>query len=192
QRAALRSGGSLSTRADAALTLGQCAVVSEGRSAETAVNALGSLADEFASLDAERSLELGAELVTVANSVLRLRGSLPARLRRFRVQARGHPQFESVARILEAQQRLFSGDPTTGVIAEVHAALAAGLPPGAGTNAAFLALLTLRWAEDYDLAAHALDAARERARRDGHAARQGMIHGQRAALALARGALHDA
>ena len=37
-----------------------------------------------------------------------------------------------------------------------------------------------------------LDAGLELARRDGHAARQSIIHGQRAAIALARGALDDA
>jgi DNA-binding CsgD family transcriptional regulator len=188
----LRSGGSLSTRADAALTLGRCAAVSEGRSAKTAAAALRSLAEELAPIDAERSLVLGSALLTIANAVLPLRSELSAHLRRFREQARGHPEFESVARIHAAQQQLFSGASTATVIAEIHAALAAGLPPGADSNPALLALITLRWAEDYDLPARALDVALEQARREGHAARQGVIHGQRAALALARGDLHDA
>ena len=37
-----------------------------------------------------------------------------------------------------------------------------------------------------------LDAALERARREGHATRQGIIHAMRAASALAQGSLHDA
>lgn len=37
-----------------------------------------------------------------------------------------------------------------------------------------------------------LEVALERARREGHATRQGIIHGQRAAIALAQGSLHDA
>ena len=37
-----------------------------------------------------------------------------------------------------------------------------------------------------------LELALDGARREGHAARQGLIHGQRAAIPLARGSLHDA
>ena len=68
----------------------------------------------------------------------------------------------------------------------------AGLPRSAETTAVFLALLTLRLAERYELPARLLDVALERARREGHATRQGLIHGQRAAIALAQGSLHDA
>jgi tetratricopeptide (TPR) repeat protein len=188
----LRSAGGLETRADAALTLGRCAIVSGGHFAEAAADALASLAEELRPLKPERSLELGAELLMVPTAVLRLRGGLATYRRRFREQARGHPTFESVARIHAAQEQLFQGGPAAAVAEEVRAALAAGLPRGAETNAAFLAMLLLRWAEDYDLPSRALDAALERARREGHSTRQGLIHGQRAAIALAQGSLHDA
>ncbi len=97
-----------------------------------------------------------------------------------------------MARIHGAQEQLFKGTPAAAAVEEVQAALAAGLPPGAETNAAFLALLTLRLGEQYGLALRLLEVALERARREGHATRQGIIHGQRAAIALAQGSLHDA
>ena len=75
---------------------------------------------------------------------------------------------------------------------EVEAALAVGLPPAAATNATFLALLTLELGERYDLALRLLGVALEGARREGHATRQGLIHGRRAAIALAQGSLPDA
>ena len=80
-RACLTSGADLPTRADAASTLARCAIVSGGRSAEAAVDALASLADELRPLDAERSLELGSELLILATGVPRLRGLLAAQLR---------------------------------------------------------------------------------------------------------------
>ena len=46
--------------------------------------------------------------------------------------------------------------------------------------------------EHYDAALRLLDFASERARREGHAARQGIIHGQRALIELDRGSLRDA
>ena len=190
--ACLSSGGELTTRADAASTLGRCAIVSGGHSAETAVDALASLAAEIRPLDRERSLALGSELLMVATAVLRLRGRVAEQLQQFREQASGHPGFEAIARILGAGERLVQGGSAAVAVEEVPAALAAGLPPGAQTNAAFLALLLLTWGEQYDVAVRALDAALERARREGNATRQGVIHGQRAAIALAQGSLHDA
>ncbi len=71
-------------------------------------------------------------------------------------------------------------------------ALATGLPRSAQSNAALLALLTLRLGERYELADRLLDVALERAHREGHATRQGILHAQRAAIALAQGSLHDA
>jgi DNA-binding CsgD family transcriptional regulator len=47
-------------------------------------------------------------------------------------------------------------------------------------------------AERHELALRLLDLGLEMARRLGHTARQGLIHGHRAAIALARGSLHDA
>ena len=191
-QSALTSGAEPTIRADAASTLGRCAIVSGGRSAEAAVDALASLADQLRPLDPERSLELGSELLMVATAVPRLRAGLAAQLERFREQAAGHPGFEAVARIHTAQEQLLRGDSAAAAVEEVQAALAAGLPPAAATNATFLALLMLELGEQYDLALRLLDVALEGARREGHATRQGLIHGQRAAIALAQGSLHDA
>jgi DNA-binding CsgD family transcriptional regulator len=190
--ASLTSGARLTTRADAASTLARCAVVSGGRSAAAAVDALASLARELAPLDPERSLELSSDLLMVAAVVPQLRPGFAAHLRRFRDQARGHPGFEAVARIYAAQEQLFQGGSATAVADEVQAALAIGLPPVAVSSAGLLAVYTLRLAERYDVALRLLDIALEGARREGHAARQGLIHGQRAAIALAQGSLHDA
>ena len=76
--------------------------------------------------------------------------------------------------------------------AAVQAALIAGLPTSAPGNAGFLAIHTLRLAEHYDVPLRLLDRILEGARREGHAARQGLIHGQRAWIALAQGSLLDA
>ncbi len=191
-RACLATGAELTTRADAASTLGRCAIVSGGRSAEAAVDALASLADEFRPLDPERSLELGSELLMITTAVPQLRPRLAAHLQRFRDDAEGHPGFEAVASIHGAQERLLRGAPAAAAVEDVQAALMAGLPPGAETNAGLLALLTLRRGERFDVAVRLLDIALERARREGHATRLGIIHQQRAAIALAQGSLPDA
>ncbi len=191
-RACLTSGGELTTRADAATALARCAVVSGGRSAEVAVDALMSLARELSSRDPERSLELGSYLLTVATAVPRVRPGLAGHLQRFRDQARGHPGFEAVAKIHAAHEQLYQEGSAEAAADEVQAALAAGLPPAAATNAGFLAVTALRLAERYDVALQLLDVAQDGARREGHAAREGLIHGQRAAIALAQGSLRDA
>src|SRR5215472_15336170 len=87
-RAALASGATLATRADAASWLGRCAIVSGGRSARATADALSSLAGELWPADPERSLELGSELLIVAGAVPELRPGLAARLRGFRDLAR--------------------------------------------------------------------------------------------------------
>ena len=189
---AATSGAEPTIRADAASTLGRCAIVSGGRSAEAAVDVLASLADQLRPLDLERSLELSSELLMVALTVPRLRAGLAAHLERFREQAAGHPGFEAVARIHMAQERILQGDSAAAAVEEVQAALAAGLPAAAATNARFLAMLILELGERYDQALQLLDIALEGARREGHATRQGIIHGHRAAIALAQGSLQDA
>jgi DNA-binding CsgD family transcriptional regulator len=189
---ALSSGAEPMLRADAASMLGRCAIASGGRSAEATVDALASLSDQLRQLDPERSLELGAELLMVATAVPRLRSGLAAHLERFREQAAGHPGFEAVARIHAAQEQLVQGGSAASAVEEAQAALAAGLPAGAATNATFLALWTLELAERYDQALRLFDVALEGARREGHATRQGLIHGRRAAIALAQGSLQDA
>jgi DNA-binding CsgD family transcriptional regulator len=191
-QSALTSGGEPMTRADAASTLGRCAIASGGRSAEAAVDALASLANQLRPLDPERSLELGSELLMVGVAVPRMRAGVAAHLQRFREQAAGHPGFEAVALIHTALEQLLQGGSAAAAVKEVEAALAAGLPAAAATNATLLALLTLELGERYDLALRLLDAALEGARREGHATRQGLIHGRRAAIALAQGSLHDA
>jgi DNA-binding CsgD family transcriptional regulator len=191
-RACLASGGTLETRAEAASTLARCAIVSGGRSAEVAVDALGSLAPELAAQDPEHSLVLSAELVAVATAVPRLRPGLAGYLQQFRDRARGYPAFEAVARIHAAEEELFRGGSAEAAADEVHAALAAGLPPAVASDAGFIAVMTLRLAERYDAALWLLDLALEGARREGQLARQGIIHGQRAAIALAQGSLRDA
>jgi DNA-binding CsgD family transcriptional regulator len=188
---ALTSGEPM-IRADAASTLGRCAIASGGRSADAAVDALASLAEQLRPLDPERSLELGSELLLVAMAVPRMRAGLAAHLERFRDQAAGHPGFEAIARIHAAQEELLHGGSAAAAVEEVETALAAGLPASAATNAAFVALLTLEFGEQYDRALQLLDVALEGARREGHATRQGLIHGRRASIALAQGSLHDA
>ena len=191
-RAALASSAVLATRADAAISLGRCAIVSGGRSASAAAEAMSSLAGELWPADPERSLELGAELLIVAGSVPPLRPGLAARLRAFRDLARGHPGFEAVARIVGAQDQLLHGASAAVATDEVEAALMAGLPPSAQNTAGLAALLTLIVGERYELADRLMDAALERARQEGHATRQGILHAMHAASALAQGSLHDA
>jgi DNA-binding CsgD family transcriptional regulator len=186
------SRATLTTRAQAASTLARCATVSGVHSAARAADALASLADELWPRDAERSLEVHSELLMVATAVLELRGGLPGHLQRFRERAQGHPGFEAVARIHSAHERLLRGEQAAAAVAEVQGALAAGLPPGARTGAALLALIAFRLGERYDEALLMLDAAMEQARREGHATRQGIIHAERAAVALGQGSLRDA
>lgn len=191
-RGCVESAAELGTRAGAASMLGRCAIVSGGRSAEAAVGALESLARMARPLDADRALELTADLLMVSTVVPRLRAALPAHLERFRDQARGHPQFEAVATIHEAQARLFAGGPIAPIRDMVQTALSTGIPPSARTTAGLLSLELLRYCEEYDVALRALDAALERARSEGHTTRQGLIHAQRAATALAMGSLQEA
>jgi DNA-binding CsgD family transcriptional regulator len=191
-RGCLASDATLETRAEAASTLGRCAIVSGGRSAEAAIAALGALADEIRPVDMTRSLQLRSELLMVATVVVRLRADLPGHLQSFEEQARGHPHFEAVARIHRAGELLLRGGPAATVMAELQGALATGLPERASTGAGVMVLQQLRHCEQFDLALRGLDTALDRARREGHTTRQGLIHGQRAAVALAKGALHDA
>jgi DNA-binding CsgD family transcriptional regulator len=186
------SQANLDTRADAASMLARCVIVSGGRSAEGAVDALASLADTARPLDPERSLELASDLLMVTTAIPRIRAELPRRLQRFRGQAQGHPQFEAVASIHDAQIQLFGGGPMAPIMDAVQAALATGLPRSAQTTTAFLAIELLRHGERYELPLRALDAALTLARNEGHTTRQGLIHAQRAAIALAMGSLQEA
>jgi DNA-binding CsgD family transcriptional regulator len=191
-RAALTAGADLTTRADAATALNRCAVVSGGRSAEAALDALTSLSDELWPVDPERSLELRSEVLMATTAIVRLRPGFAGHLRRFRDMARGYPAFEAVAAMHDAQEQLIEGAPAAPATAEIEAALRADLPSSVQTGAILLALLGLRIGERYDLAIRLLDAALERARREGHTTRLGIIHAQRAAIAFAQGSLQDA
>ena len=192
REALAQTGATLTTRAEAASWLGRCATVSGGQSAEAAADALTALSAELAPHDAERSLELDADLLSLRSILPRMRPGAAAQLDRFRVQARGHPEFEAVARVYQAQELLISGGSAEDVVAEVLAALAVGLPAATQTTAGLTALLTLGVAERYDVVAGLLEAALDHARSEGHATRQGIIHGLRATIALATGSVHDA
>ena len=130
--------------------------------------------------------------VMVATVTPRLRPGLGVHLARFREKARGHPEFEAVAEIHTALEHLLRGGSADAAAAAAQAALMAGLPTSAAGTAGFLAIHTLRLAEHYDVPLRLLDRILEGARREGHAARQGLVHGQRAWIALAQGSLHDA
>src|SRR5262249_6033471 len=133
-----------------------------------------------------------SDLLMIVTNAPQLRGRVGAHLQRFRDQARGRPGFEAAARIHTALEELLRGGSAEAAADEVEAALASGLPPARATNVGFLAVHTLRLAERYDTALRLLDLGLEGARREGHVARQGLIHGERAAIALARGSLLDA
>ena len=165
-RASLASGAALMTRADAASSLGRCAIVSGGRSAEAAADAMASLAQELAPLHPERSLELCSELLMLATALPPLRPGVGTHLRRFRSQARGHPAFEAVAAIHSAHEQLLKGEPAAAAVEQVQAALATGLP-AAAPNAAFLAVIALAFGERYELALRLLDVALDGARLEG-------------------------
>ncbi len=192
-RSSLAAAGDRATRAAAVSTLARCAIVSGGRSAEAAADALASLAEEIWPVDAESSLQLSSELLTMFVIVPRLRVGLRAQIERFNERARGHGRFEAVARIHAMHEQLARGvSSASAAAAEVKEALAIGLPAGAESTAGFIAVDILRLSEHHEAALQLLDFALERARREGHVARQGIIHGQRALIALNQGSLRDA
>ena len=182
----------LATRAEAASLLGRFAIVSGGRSAEAASEVMSSLAEELWPADPERSLQLGAGLLMLETAVPRLRSRFGADLRRLREQARDHPGFAAIARIHGATEQFASGAPAAPAMDDVETALTASLPRNAENTVVLLALRMLRQGERLELAGRLLDAALDRARREGHATRLGIVHGQRAEIALARGSLQDA
>ena len=98
-----------------------------------------------------------------------------------------------MARIHAAHEALVSGESAAAAaVQEVQDALAGGLPAEADANTLYLALTVLMLGERYEIAMRWLDAGLELSRRSGHAARQSIVHGQRATVALARGALDEA
>ena len=81
---AVGSSTDLAVRAEAASILARCAIVSGGRSADVVFDTVSSLARALAPVDAERSLELGSDLLMLAACVPHLRSRLRAHLEEFR------------------------------------------------------------------------------------------------------------
>jgi DNA-binding CsgD family transcriptional regulator len=191
-QAAVTCSADAATRARAASQLGFCSLLSGGRSAEAAVRTIETVAAEIGAADRELSLDLESDLLVITASIPRLRVDKSERRARFSRRAAGHPQYEAVARIHAAQEGLIQGERAAAMVEQAQAALAAGLPAGAMVSTFFVALNTFVRGERYDLASAVIDGALDVARRRGHTARQGILHGQRATVALARGALDDA
>ena len=191
-RAAITESGSAATRVSAASWLGRCALVSGGSTVEAAASVMESVVDELGPEERERSLDLGSDLLVLGAAVPQLRWTLPDRLARFRRQAAGDPHYEAVAQIYAALEDLMHGKPAAVAVDQARVAVAAGLPAEAAANTLFVALATFVSGEAYDIAMPIIDAGLDLSRQQGHAARQGLLHGQRAAIALARGALDDA
>jgi DNA-binding CsgD family transcriptional regulator len=191
-QAAVATSADPALRAGAASLLGRCAVVSGGRSAEAAAATIEALVDELSDGHRELALDLGCDLLIVSVTVPRLRSGLDARRERFRRLAAGDAPYEAVAEIHAAQDSLLRGGPAAPAVERSQAALAAGLPAAANPVTVFVALTTFAFAERYDLAQPWLDVALDLSRRQGNAARQGLVLGQRSAIALARGDLADA
>jgi DNA-binding CsgD family transcriptional regulator len=190
--AAITASSSAAVRAKAASWFGRCALVSGGRNVGKAASVIESVAEELGAEDRERSLDLASDLLVLTVAAPQLRGDLPARLARFSRQAAGDPHYEAVAQVYTAQEELMHGGSAAAAVAETQAALAAGLPADAIANTLFVALSTFVLAEAYDVATAIIDAGLDLARRQGFAAREGLLHGQSASVALARGALDHA
>jgi DNA-binding CsgD family transcriptional regulator len=191
-RAAVTASADPVLRSAAASNLGRCAVVSGGRSAEAAAGTMQSLAEELSAGHRERALDLSCHQLILTAAVPRLRADLDACRERLRRLAAGDARYEAVADIQAAQDSLLEGGPAAAAVERSQSALAAGLPAESSQLTIFMALTTFVRAERYDLATPWLDAALDACRRQGNAARQGLVHGQRAAVALARGDLAGA
>jgi DNA-binding CsgD family transcriptional regulator len=192
-RAAVATEAEPKVRARAAALLAPAAIISGGVSAEAAASTLESLASELREDDRALSLALSTDLLMLSAAVPRLRPLLPARLERFAEQTAGDEAYVAVAEVHAAHERLLSGGSTAAAAVErTETALARGLPRRTMTNTLFVALTTLSLCERHDLATRWLRAGLEVARREGHAARQGFIHGQLAVNALAQGELDEA
>jgi DNA-binding CsgD family transcriptional regulator len=189
---AITTSTSAATRANAASWFGRCALVSGGSNVEAAARMLESVAEQLGGDDRERSLDLGSDLLALIAATPPLRGELAGRLERFRREAAGDRRYEAVAEIHAALDGLLHGGSAAIAVDQAQAGLAKGLPAQAMSNTMFVALSTFVWGEAYDAASAIIDAGLELARRQGFVAREGLLRGQRAAVALARGALDDA
>jgi DNA-binding CsgD family transcriptional regulator len=191
-RAAVAARADAATRARAASQLGFCSLLSGGRSVDAAVRTIETVVAEIGAEDREVSLDLESDLLVLTASVPRLRADRCERRARFGRRAAGDPRYEAVGQIHAAQDALARGERADAAVAQAHAALAVGLPPGTMVSTIFVALTTFIRGERHDIAGALIDAGLDLARRQGHTARQGILHGQRAAIALARGALDEA
>jgi DNA-binding CsgD family transcriptional regulator len=189
---AIATSTSAVTSASAAALLGRCAIVSGGLRAEAAASVMESVAAQLGPDEREWSLDLACDLLMVTAVAPQLRPGLPKRLASFRAQVAGEPRYEAVAEIHAAAVEQMHGGSAAVAVERTRAAVAAGLPAQAMTNTVFMALTTFVQGEDYDTATALIDAGMDVSRRQGLVARQGVLHGQRAAVALARGALDDA
>jgi DNA-binding CsgD family transcriptional regulator len=182
----------VATRASAGSALARCAIVSGGDEAEETARVIESLAAELGPEERERSLELAVDRLMLHVAAPQLRADLPDQLARFEQQASGDPQYEAVAQIHAALLRLMDGGRAADAVDQTRTAMAAGLPAQAVGNTLFVALTTFVWSGAYPEATMIIDAGLELSRRQGFTARQGVLHGHRASVALARGALDDA
>jgi DNA-binding CsgD family transcriptional regulator len=190
--ASVAANSSAGTRASAASLLGRCVLVSGGHNAEEAASVMEVVAAELGPSEDERSLDLASDRLMLHAVAPQLRAKLPDELARFREQAAGDPRYEAVAQIHAAHLGLVRGGRAANAVDQVRAAVATGLPAQAVTNTLFMALTTFVQGEAYDDANAVIDAGMEISRQQGFAARQAILHGQRAELALARGALDHA
>lgn len=191
-QAAVATRADAATRARAASQLGFCSLLSGARTVEAAVSTMETVAAELSSDNREVSLDLESDLLVVSASVPRLRVDTSERRARFSRRAAGDPHYEAVVQIHAAQEALARGERSDAAVEQALAALGVGLPAGTMVSTLFVALTTFIRGERYDVAGALIDAAFEGARQQGHTARQGILHGQRASIALARGALDHA
>jgi DNA-binding CsgD family transcriptional regulator len=191
-QAAVATSADAEVRARAASQLGFCSLLSGGRSVEAAVSTMEAVAAELGSEHREVSLDLESDVLVLTASVPRLRVDRSERRERFARLAAGDPHYEAVVQIHSALESLARGERADAAVAQTQAALAAGLPAAQMRTTLFIALATFIRGERPDIAGTLVDIGLDVARQQGHTARQGVLHGQRAVIALARGALDDA
>ena len=159
------------------------------RPAAVTADVLEDVAGELFATDPERSLELELGLLTVISSDPALRGRLPEQLARFAEHAAGTGPTSAAQGVRRARGRA-AGGPAAPAAAATEAAIGAGLPPDEFTL--HFALTTLRITERFETAAGLLDLGLRVARAEGRSTLLAAIHGQRAALEMARGSVGEA
>ena len=177
------------------MTLARCAIVSGGLSADVAAESLGAIADELRPLDPEQSLVLRAELLILANVVPSVRHVLARAAAALPRAGAGRPRLRGGGapprRVRAARSAVGRADDVVEEVEEGARGRAAA--PRRPATRVLLALITLRFAERYELALRMLDTGPRRwPRAEGHAARQGVVYSLRAAISLEQGSLRDA